>query len=109
MYKDRIMKHEEVLPYWSGRTLKIDELLEAQDKISFKAGEVEGYKQGLEMREPYKAGIKRVVDWVEVNSSPLYNIDGSLSDEIMIPKSWQAKLKEWDEKRTHQKDRKPRY
>ena len=98
-----------VIEYWDEaneyKIARLNTLIEEARK----AGEVEGYKQGVEMREPYKAGIKRVVDWVEVNSSPLYNIDGSLSDEIMIPKSWQAKLKEWDEKRTHQKDRKPRY
>ena len=98
MYKDRIMKHEEVLPYWSGRTLKIDELLEAQDKISFKAGEVEGYKQGLEMREPYKAGIKKVVDWVNGNAMIFssYRAGDGLPVALHFGRDrWQSKLKEW--------------
>lgn len=57
----------------------------AQAKISFKAGEVEGYKQGLRMREPYWAGIREVVDWIEHHGG---TIDG-------VRNQWQAQLKEW--------------
>ena len=38
---------------------------EAQAEISYKAGEVAGYKRGLEMREPYLEGIRKVVEMIE--------------------------------------------
>ena len=52
--------------------------LKKQAEISYKAGEVAGYKRGLEMEEPYLEGIREVVEWVESNimltpSTPVYN------------------------------------
>ena len=60
-----------------------------------KAGEVEGYKQGLEMREPYKAGIKVVVDWI--NSHTKGNKMKLITNYLPVSEiDWEAKLKEWD-------------
>ncbi len=74
---------------------------------SFRAGEVEGYKQGLEMREPYKAGIKEVVDWIKDNA-PIFIAGTDIANDAATPikgntsyypvigyLEWQDKLKEW--------------
>jgi hypothetical protein len=54
-----------------------------QAEISFKAGEVEGFKRGLEMQEPYLAGIREVVGFVDT-----HKLHGG---NISIPKFlWQA-------------------
>ena len=34
---------------------------------AYKAGEVAGYTMGLEMREPYLEGIRKVVEFVDKN------------------------------------------
>ena len=69
--KDTVMEHNQVLPYWSGRTLRIDELLEAQAEISFKAGYNQGVIDSGAIKRKhiqahgdicYKAGIKTVVE-----------------------------------------------
>lgn len=73
--KDTVMEHVQVLPYWSGSTLKIDDLLEAQAEISF------------------KAGIKEVVD--NLGHSKVYFIQTEETKKVW----WltdEAKLKEWE-------------
>ena len=67
---------------------------EAQAEISFKAGEVEGFKKRLEMREPYKAGIKEVVEWL-IDSNLHKGLDFEYWKVLIYKEDWQAKLKEW--------------
>ena len=82
--------------HWSCTTLEARVLCKAQAEISFKAGEVEGYKQGLEMREPYKAGIRKVVEFMYEGQEGFYQTrDGYYV--FHIPKDkLQAKLTEWE-------------
>lgn len=102
MYKDTVMSDERLGDFirdnQTGRPFKTESgiarsVAQSQAEISFKAGEVEGYKQGLEMREPYKAGVKEVVDWLLVDDNM------PLSDEYKYPPRTVAqirnKLKDW--------------
>ena len=105
MIKDTVMNEEQIVETMDKAegyddTLRWRSVLPAQAEKSFKAGEVEGYKQGLEMREPYKAGIKLVVDWINTNNK--FHIFGFEDGSVLIyAEDWMAKDWGIDEERTH--------
>jgi len=82
-----------------GSWLKED-VAKAQAEISFKAGEIQGYKKGHcdGYSNGQMAGVKAVEGWIDDNSW-----DGSLQHwgdkdykvQCFDPDRWQAKLKEW--------------
>ena len=60
---------------------------EITGKIAYKEGEVAGYKRGLEMREPYKEGIRKVVEWLDSHNNSDVNLE-------VLTVEWQAFKKE---------------
>lgn len=65
----------------------------AQAEVSFKEGEVVGYKKGLGMREPYREGIRKVVEWVEAHITGISNKE-LLDSPLEYYWGWQAFKKE---------------
>jgi len=73
-----------------GIKLNIDEILEAQAEISFKAGIREGMREAYLLDQSRVLGINEFID---------YSIDGLKQFRKMVLYAfepyWQAKLKEW--------------
>ena len=91
--EDTIMSPEQITGWLDGNP--VSTLVAKQAELSFKAGQddimrlTHPYFQAI-AKDNYKAGIRKVVEWVSRN---IYFTDNQ--DMPRIFSKWQAELKEW--------------